>query len=795
MSTANNDETKTTNAATGTEAEGETRRDFVRDIVRADLESGKHQGVVTRFPPEPNGYLHIGHAKAICLNFGIAEEFGGRCHLRFDDTNPTTEDVEYTEAIERDIAWLGFDWGEHLYFASDYFAQMADYAVHLIRQGMAYVDSSNEAEIRELRGTINEPGRPSPDRDRSIEENLELFERMKAGELPDGSHVLRAKIDLAANNMLMRDPLLYRIRHAHHYRTGDAWCIYPMYDFAHCLEDAIEHVTHSVCTLEFENNRELYDWVIDHTPVPSRPRQYEFARLNLSYTVMSKRKLLQLVNEGHVEGWDDPRMPTLSGMRRRGYTPEAIRQFCDRVGVAKTYNVIDVALLEHSLRDDLNQKVPRVMAVLDPLEVVITNYPEGTSETFDAPFYPHDVPKEGSRPVPFSRTLHIEREDFEEDPPEGYYRLAPGREVRLRYAYLVTCTGVEKNDAGEVVRVLCTYDPATRGGNAPDGRRVPGTLHWVSAEHSIVAEVRLYDRLFDAELPGADDTDFLDQLNPDSLRRLEGARLEPSLASAAPGDRFQFERQGYFVADRDSTAETLVFNRTVTLRDTWAKLSGQAEVEERRHAAERKAAEKAALKERQRLEAQSAGEPERELDTHQEERATRYHDQHGLGEADARLLASDDAVADFFEAALATYAEPRPVANWVLNELLRELKDRTVGDLPFGPAELAGLVALQDGGEISGNAAKQVFEAMLAGEAGGDPEAIVDARGLRVLDDTAAIAATIAEVLAANPGQVAAYRGGKTALLGFFIGQVMKATGGRAKAQQVRELLLEALGG
>ena len=785
MSEANHNES-------ANEATTDSRRDFVRDIIRDDLDAGRHVSVVTRFPPEPNGYLHIGHAKSICLNFGVAGEFGGRCHLRFDDTNPTTEDVEYTESIQNDVRWLGFDWDPHLYFASDYFDRMAELAVHLIREGKAYVDSSSEEEIRDRRGTISEPGRPGPYRDRSVEENLDLFARMRAGEFPDGSHVLRAKIDLSANNMLMRDPLLYRIRHAHHYRTGDAWCIYPMYDFAHCLEDAFEHVTHSLCTLEFENNRELYDWVIDNTPVPSRPRQYEFARLNLSYTVMSKRKLLQLVQEGHVAGWDDPRMPTLSGMRRRGLTPEAIRAFCERVGVAKTYNVIDVALLEHSVRDDLNPKVPRVMGVLDPLEVVITNYPEGQSETFEAPSFPHDVPKEGSRPVPFGRTLYIEREDFHEDPPAGFHRLAPGREVRLRYAYLVTCDSVEKDADGNTVRLHCTYDPETRGGNAPDGRRVPGTLHWVSAEHAVEAEVRLYDRLFTAELPGTDGADFLEQLNPDSLTVISGAKLEPSLAEASPGDRFQFERQGYFVVDLDSQPEALVFNRTVTLKDTWAKLSGDRETEERRLLAERKAAEKAALKERQRRESESEADPDRELSAEQQARAERYVGDLGLTEADAQLLASDDGVANFFEAALETHDAPRSVANWVVNELLRELKDRTLDELPLGPAELARLVSLLDADSITGTAAKQVFEVLLA--EGGDPEAIVDARGLRVLDDSAALEATIAEILEANPGQVAAYRGGKTQLLGFFIGQVMKATGGRAPAQKVRELLQAALG-
>ena len=775
----------------------ETPRDFVREIIHGDLESGKHTQVITRFPPEPNGYLHIGHAKSICLNFGVAKEFDGRYHLRFDDTNPTTEDVEYTEAIQRDIRWLGFDWGEHLYFASDYFETMYGYAVHLIEQGQAYVDSQTLEEIRENRGSISEPGTNSPYRDRSVEENLDLFRRMRDGEFEDGTHVLRAKIDMAAKNMLMRDPLLYRIRHAHHYRTGDTWCIYPMYDYAHCLEDAIEHVTHSLCTLEFENNREIYDWVIDHAPVPSRPRQYEFARLNLTYTVMSKRRLLKLVQDGHVAGWDDPRMPTLSGMRRRGYPPAAIRDFCDRVGVAKTHNVIDVALLEHSVREALNPEVPRVQAVLRPLELVIENYPEGDGEVFDAPSYPHDVPKEGSRDLPFSRTVYIEHDDFMVDPPEGYHRLAPDREVRLRYAYLVRCTGFDTDDHGTVIRVRCTYDPETRGGNAPDGRRVDGTIHWVSAAHALEAEVRVYDRLFSVEQPGGDE--FLDQINPNSLEVLTDARVEPSLANAKPGESFQFERQGYFSVDEDSAASedsavaSLVFNRTVTLRDTWAKLAGDARAQERKEVAERKAAEKAAAKKRQRELSQAEETRERELTPAQETRMNRFRDDLGLPEADARLIASEDAVADFFESTLEHHGEPHSVSKWVLNELLRELKDRSIDDLPFGPAELAELVALQDDGTVTAAAAKEVFGVLL--DEGGTPADIVDARGLRQLDDEGEIEAAIQAALDANPGQTRAYRGGKTALLGFFMGQVMRATGGRANPKRVTELLRQALDG
>jgi glutaminyl-tRNA synthetase len=548
--------------------------DFIRAIVAEDARTGKHRGrVATRFPPEPNGYLHIGHAKSICLNFGVARDFGGTCNLRFDDTNPTKEDVEYVDGIKDDVRWLGFDWDDRLYFASDYFEQLYEYAVHLIRTGKAYVDSLTAEEIREYRGTLTEPGRESPYRNRSLEDNLDLFARMRAGEFADGAHVLRAKIDMASPNINMRDPVLYRIRRAHHHRTGDAWCIYPMYDFAHPPSDALEKITHSLCTLEFEDHRPLYDWLIDNLPVPAQPQQIEFARLSLTYTLMSKRRLLELVQEKHVNGWDDPRMPTIAGMRRRGYTPDAIRAFCDRIGVAKRENVVDVALLEHAVREDLNRRAPRVMAVVDPLRVVIENYPEGKREEFEVANNPED-PAAGVRPVPFSRVLYIERDDFREDPPKKYFRLAPGREARLRGAYFVTCTGFEKDPrTGEIVELRCTYDPATRGGSAPDGRKVKATLHWVSAADALDVEVRLYDRLFTAETPGAGG-DFRRDLNPASLET-RGGKIEPSVASAAPGTRYQFERIGYFCVDPDSTPERLVFNRTVTLKDTWAKIEAR----------------------------------------------------------------------------------------------------------------------------------------------------------------------------------------------------------------------------
>jgi glutaminyl-tRNA synthetase len=547
---------------------------FIQDVVDEHRKSGRFGGRVhTRFPPEPNGYLHIGHAKSICLNFGIAEANEGLCNLRFDDTNPTTEDVEYVEAIAADVRWLGFDWGDRLFYASDYFEQMYEYAVALVRKGKAYVCDLSAEEISRYRGSFTEPGRDSPWRDRSVGENLDLLGRMRAGEFPDGGKTLRAKIDMASPNLNLRDPVMYRIVHASHHRTGDTWCIYPMYDWAHGLEDSIERVTHSICTLEFENHRPLYDWFLDALDV-YHPQQIEFARLNLSYTLMSKRKLLELVRRGAVDGWDDPRMPTISGLRRRGYTPEAIREFCARIGVARADSVVDVAQLEHSIREDLNRRAPRVMAVLRPLRVVIENYPEERSEELDAVNNPED-PAAGTRRVPFSRVLYIERDDFREDPPKQFFRLAPGREVRLRYAYFVKCVGVVKEpSSGEITELRCTYDPATRGGDSPDGRKVKATLHWVSAQHAIGAEVRLYDHLFAKSDPEEveEGQDFFTNLNPNSLERLVDCRVEPSLRGAAPGERFQFERLGYFCVDRDSTADRPVFNRTVTLRDTWAKI-------------------------------------------------------------------------------------------------------------------------------------------------------------------------------------------------------------------------------
>ena len=559
-----------------TTTESTSPPNFIRNIIAEDLKANKNQGrVVTRFPPEPNGYLHIGHAKSICLNFGLAAEFGGICNLRFDDTNPSKEDIEYVKSIKSDVRWLGFDWGDRLFYTSDYFDQLYQYAVQLIKDGKAYVCSLSAQEIRQYRGTLTEPGKDSLYRTRSVEENLDLFERIRAGEFEDGSHVLRAKIDMSSPNINMRDPTIYRIRQAPHHRTGNKWCIYPMYDFSHCLSDSIEGITHSICSLEFEDNRPLYDWFLDELNVDCHPQQIEFARLNLSYSVLSKRKLVQLVEQGHVTGWDDPRMPTLAGMRRRGYTPESIRDFCERIGVAKRESLVDMALLEHCVREDLNRRAPRVMGVLRPLRVVIDNYAEDQTEELDGLYHPED-PSMGSRKLPFSRVLYIEQEDFREDPPKKFFRLAPGREVRLRYAYYIKCVRVVKDEqTGEVIEVHCTYDPETRGGWSQDGRKVKGTLHWVSAAHSLEAEVRLYDRLFDKPNPTGekDAPDFTTYLNPNSLETLRSCCVEPSLAGAAPGSRYQFERLGYFCVDSlDSSDGSLVFNRIVPLRDSWAKI-------------------------------------------------------------------------------------------------------------------------------------------------------------------------------------------------------------------------------
>ena len=770
--------------------------DFIREIVARDVQDGTYGGtVLTRFPPEPNGWLHIGHAKSIYLNFGVASEFGGLCNLRFDDTNPETEDMRYAEAIMRDIRWLGFDWEDRLYYASDYFEQFYECAVRLVKAGNAYVDSQNEEEIRTNRGTVLEPGAPSPNRDRSIEENLDLLERMRMGEFEDGAHVLRAKIDMASPNMKMRDPLLYRIRHADHYRTGDKWCIYPMYDFAHPLSDALEGITHSICTLEFENNREIYDWLVGNLFPAPRPHQYEFARLNLDYTVMSKRKLLQLVDEEHVNGWDDPRMPTIAGMRRRGITPEAIRAFSDRIGVAKTNSRVEVSLLEHCIRDDLNYRAPRVMCVVRPLKVVIENYPAGKSDDLDAPHWPRDVANEGSRPVPFSREIYIEQDDFMEDPPKSYYRLAPGREVRLRYAYVIRCEEVIYDpDTGEITEIRATYDPETRGGAAPAGRKVRGTIHWVSAAHAVSAEVRLYDRLFLA--PNPDDTEedktFKDYLNPASLEVVEGAFVEPSIAGDPAGSRYQFERLGYFISDAtDSRPERLVFNRIISLRDSWLK--DAADVAERSEPVRRVEQDTQASDEvesrRSRIEVRDEI---RSQTPELMERYIRYSEEFGLPSEEADVLTGDLELALFFDDALRAYDNARSVAKWVTNEVMRELKEREIAELPFGGQEVGALAKLVDDGIITASAGKEVFAHMAS--QGGAPDQIVRDRGLQQVADADELGPVVAQVLAANPDKLDQYRDGKTGLLGFFIGQVIRATGGKANPTVVESLVKQQLG-
>ncbi|HST58873.1 MAG TPA: glutamine--tRNA ligase/YqeY domain fusion protein [Longimicrobium sp.] len=776
--------------------------DFIRSIVAEDLRAGKYETIVTRFPPEPNGYLHIGHAKAILLSYGIAQETGGRFNLRFDDTNPETEDVHYVESIIDTVRWLGADFDDRIFYAADYFEQMYRFAEFLVQRGLAYVDSSTDEEIREARGTVLEPGRPTAFRDRPVEENLDLFRRMRAGEFPDGAHVLRAKIDLASKNMLLRDPILYRIRHAHHYRTGDAWCIYPLYDYAHPIEDAIEGITHSLCSLEFDNNRAVYDWVIEHWQdfvrseggTPARPHQYEFARGELEYTITSKRKMLELVKGGYVSGWDDPRLPTVAAFRRRGVTPEAIRSFWERMGVAKFNSRIDIAKLEHVIRDDLNTRAPRVLAVLKPLKVTITNYPAGESEVFDAPLWPHDVPKEGSRPLPFSGTIYIDRDDFMEVPSKGFHRLAPGAEVRLRYAYVIRCDEVVKDASGEVMELRCSYDPATRGGTTPDGRQVKGTIQWVSAEHALECEVRLYDRLFTAPNPSEEEGDFKDYLNPESLVIIQGALVEPSLADAEPGSRWQFERLGYFNVDPvDSRPGALVFNRTVTLRDTWAK------------AAEKSAAAASAPKAEKKPKAErtpatgdakprsKAPAPDVERSPELEARRVRYAGELGLPGEEADVLTRELGTSDLFEAALAVGAPAKAVANWVIHELPREQGDRALDALPFGGRALGELAALVEDGTISVSGARQVLAEMVKN--GGAPRDLVDSLGLKQESDPAALAPLVEQVIAANAAKADEYRAGKTGLLGFFVGQVMRQSGGNANPALVSQLVQERLGG
>ncbi|HET9552919.1 MAG TPA: glutamine--tRNA ligase/YqeY domain fusion protein [Anaeromyxobacteraceae bacterium] len=759
---------------------------FLTEIIDADQAAGRNGGqVVTRFPPEPNGYLHLGHAKSILLNFGLAARYAGRAHLRFDDTNPVTEETEYVEGIQADVRWLAGDWAG-LYYASDVFDRMYECAERLVREGKAYVDTQPQEAIREQRGDFNTPGVESPWRDRPAAESLDLLRRMKAGALPDGAAVLRARIDMRHPNVLMRDPLLYRIRHAHHHRTGDAWCIYPMYDFAHPLEDAFEGVTHSICTLEFESNRELYDWVLDNLgPWNPRPHQYEFARLAVGYTVLSKRKLLQLVTEGHVSGWDDPRMPTLAGLRRRGVTPEALRDFAELIGVAKNNSVVDIGKLEFAVRSDLERRSPRAMAVLDPLPVTVTTWPEGTVEELDVPWWPGE-PERGGRKVPFGRDLVVEREDFALDPPADWKRLAPGREVRLAGGWVIRCDEVLRGPNGEVAGLKVSHDPASLVPSPADRKRVGGTLHWVHAGRSVAAPVRLYDRLFTVELPDAAGN-FLEVLNPASLVVPPAARVEPALAAAQPGDRFQFLRLGYFFADPvDSRPGAPIFNRTITLKDTWARAAAEPKPAARPRDA--KPAPRAEAPKRGRSDARA----ERRAATPAlAERYARYQAALGLAEEQADLLTGDPAVADYFDAAAAAHPGAASVARWLLNDLAGLAGDRPLGALPLSGAAFGAFVALVDAGRLTPAAGKALLADLVA--TGGDPAARMKALGLEKVEDAGAIDAAVERALAATAAEVARYRAGEKKLFGVILGAAMREAKG-ADAAAVRARLQARLG-
>ncbi len=770
-------------------------RDFLRAAAADDVRHGRYGGqVVTRFPPEPNGYLHIGHAKAIVVDFGVARDFGGRCHLRMDDTNPTTESMEFAESFQHDIAWLGFDWGDHLYFASDMYEDMFDLALRLIDKGLAYVDEQTEEEIRSNRGTVTEPGVDSPWRDRPAAASRDRFERMRAGEFPDGSLVLRAKIDMAAANMLLRDPIIYRIKHHHHYRTGDAWCIYPMYDFAHCLEDALEGVTHSYCTLEFQDNRALYDWFIDKTdvvPAQRAPRQYEMARLELSYIITSKRKLKQLVDEGHVRGWDDPRMPTLAGLRRRGVPPEAIVSLVERVGVAKTNSQVDIALLEHAIRDELNARAPRRMGVGAPLAVTVDNWEEGELEWIEAPDFPPDVDQPGSRRVAFGRHLWIERGDFAMTPPKGFKRMSPGAVVRFRHGYVAECTSVDRDAAGEIT---CVHVRAFRDvdrGSAPAGVKVKGTIHWVEQSTAVPATLALYDRLFTSPTPTRDPSgrDFLELLNPDSLVLAQGY-VEGALGDAGPGDRFQLERRGYFVVDEDTTddAGRLLLNRTVALKDSWGK--------RRQSTSPRPAASSAVATrddDRRRRKKRPASELRAEARAADPKLAAgmaRLLDL-GLSEDDADVLTANRQILALYEDALTAHPDPALVARTVVNDLRGLVSDDALADCACDGRAVGRLVALQTAGTLTSRAAREVLEVLVS--EGGDPEAIMDARKLRSISDADTLTASIQQVLDQHPAELQRFRDGERRLLGFFMGRVMAATRGKADPQAARARLAELL--
>ena len=771
--------------------------DFIRQIVAEDTESGRYGGrVVTRFPPEPNGFMHIGHAKSVCLNFGVAKEFGGVCHLRYDDTNPEGENEAFVVGFQEDIRWLGFDWGEHLYFASDYFERMYDCAVILIEKGLAYVDSESEEEIREGRGTVTKAGTPGRYRDRTVDENLDLFRGMREGEFEGGTHVLRAKIDLESGNMLMRDPVLYRIRHASHYRQGDEWCIYPMYDYAHCLEDAFEDVTHSICTLEFENNRELYDWVLDNVGFEEpRTHQYEFARLDLEHAVLSKRRIIPLVEAGVVSGWDDPRLSTVRGIRRRGVPPEALRLFCKMIGVAKAQSVVDIGKLEYAIREVLNQAAPRVMAVLDPIKIVLIDYPEGQTEEFEAPYFPHDVPREGTRMVPFSNELFIERTDFEEDPPPGFRRLVPGGEVRLRHAYVIRCEKVVRDKAGQLVELHCTHDSESRSGKRTAGRKIKGTIQWVSSAHALTAEIRMYDHLF-LEIPESDsdeDEEIVSRINPDSLRILEGAKVEPSIGDDSPDTRYQFERTGYFWKDPiDGVGGELVFNRIVSLKDSWSRSAAKSDVKVPR---DKSGSEKVMNKPRrpEKPTVNESREAARAVDPQLMARFERYSDDLGLTLEQADLLTTSPEVSDFFEKALAVYDEPAEVAGWLTTDVRGLLGARRLKDLTFDGEGLGQLIALVAADRLSRRAGKDVLARMI--DEGGDPDQLMVEMGLEKVSDRSALESVIEEIFAAWPEKVIEYQAGKSGLIGMFVGEVMKSTNGAADPKVARELLLEKLGG
>ena len=745
------------------------RKDFLRTIVEADIKSGKVKEVVTRFPPEPNGFPHIGHAKSIAINFGIARDYNGHCNLRMDDTNPTKEDTKYVEALKDAVEWLGFTWNDDVCYTSDYFPKIYDYAIELIKMGKAYVDSLPEDEIREYRGTVTEAGKRSKYAERSVEENLDLFERMKNGEFKDGEHILRAKIDMSAANMKMRDPLMYRIRHAEHFRAGNTWAVYPMYDFAHCLSDYIEGVSHSICTLEFENNRDIYNWVLQTLKLtPPRPYQHEFARLGINYTVMSKRKLLELVEGGQVDGWDDPRLPTIAGYKRRGYTPESILAFCDSVGIAKANSMVDVSQLEFCIRDDLNPKVPRVMCVLDPLKITLVNY-EG-SEEIDASYYPHDVPKEGSRKLPFSNEICIERDDFMENPPKDYFRLTPEQSVRLKGAYIITCKEVIKDASGNVIEIKAEYSKESKSGSDTSGIKVKSAIHWVDAKSAKEVEVRLYDRLYSVESP-----EGIEDLNPGSLQVVKNALIEPAVINEKPDERFQFERQGYFYADPiDYTNSKPVFNKIVGLKGSWDKKSKKIE----------KPAKTQVKKEQVDGEVVAMSEVQTAL-------FAKYTTELKLNSEVANTLARDAQLSAFYEEALSQLNSPVSLANIVTNEVARELKQMQADELKFSPVQIADLVKIIDDGTISNKIAKQVFEEMV--KSGKNPKQIVEDKGLVQISDPAIISAIIDEVIEKNPDNVAKFKAGNTKLLGFFVGQVLKSTGGKANPQVVNQLVAQKL--